>query len=148
MKLQALLAQKHFSKDDHPDMILSVTSVSAPFRGTQLVYTLGESTKNAPDVRPWSIGSMLTRAVHILSYLAPSLPRVLDLHADARHLSYTTASFSSFLKQLWKSDWAESKDATPYDVTFEAADDREGLGEGTCYPNTFYRSYAAYMVSS
>lgn len=91
---------------------------------------------------------MLTRAVHILSYLAPSLPRVLDLHADARHLSYTTASFSSFLKQLWKSDWAESKDATPYDVTFEAADDREGLGEGTCYPNTFYRSYAAYMVSS
>ena len=121
--------------------------MSAPFRGTQLVYFLGESTDNAPTVRPWSIGSILAKTIHVLSYLSPSLPRALDLHADARLLSYTKASFASFLKQLWKSDWAESKDATPYDVTFEAADDRDALGEGVCNPGTYYRSYAAYMVS-
>ena len=89
---------------------------------------------------------MLAKAIHIISYFSPSLPRAFDLHTDARQLSYTQTTFMEFLRQLWRSDWAEGKDATPYDVTFEAAETRESMGEGMCNPNTFYTSYAAYMV--
>jgi hypothetical protein len=111
------------------------------------VYTLGESTHNAPAVHPWSIGAMLAKAVHVLAYLSPSLPQALDLHTNSRRLSYTQITFWEFLRQLWRSDWAEGKDATPYAVTFEAAENLENMGEGSCNSRTFYTSYAAYMVS-
>jgi hypothetical protein len=66
--MQWLLQQGFFGPDMRPDMLLSVTtghslitstastasadipSVSSPFRGTQLVYTLGERTDGAPAV--------------------------------------------------------------------------------------------------
>lgn len=51
------------------------------------------------------------------------------------------------MRQLWKSDWAESRDALPFDVTFEAADEREERGEGELCGRTYYRSYVACMVS-
>lgn len=50
--------------------------------------------------------------------------------------------------QLWKSDWAESRDATPFDVTFGAAEEREGEGEGRVWGGTWYRSWAAVCVSA
>lgn len=122
-------------------------AVSAPFRGTQLVYLLGEQTDNAPAVRTFSLGSALAKMVHIISYLTPFLPSIFDLHTDSRSLSFRETSFVSFLKQLWHSDWAEGRDATPFDVTFQAAEEREAKMEGMVCPRTFYRSYAATMVS-
>lgn len=135
-----------FGKDVHPDMILSVTSVSAPFRGTQLVYTLGEREDAAPAVRPLSVGSAIAKGVHLVSFLSPFLPGSMDLHTESRALSYHQTSFSALLKQLWKSDWAESRDAAPFDVTFEAAEDREALSEGKLNPSTYYRNHVATMV--
>ncbi|KAI8990569.1 alpha/beta-hydrolase [Trametes punicea] len=147
IKLQWLLTIGFFGKVYSPDMILSVNTVSSPFRGTQLVYSLGEDTRNAPAVRPFSPGNILAKGVHIAAYLSPIFSRICDLHADARALSFHEASFWSFLRQLYKSDWAESRDATPYDVTFEAADEREAVGEGGVNLNTFYRSYCATLTS-
>ncbi|OJT11957.1 Lipase [Trametes pubescens] len=145
VKLQWLLTTGFFGTGYSADMILSLNTVSAPFRGTQLVYSLGEDTCDAPTVRPFSPGDILAKGVHLAAYLAPVLPRFLDLHADARGLSFRQATFLSFLGQLRKSDWAESRDATPYDVTFDAADERESLGEGKVHLRTYYRSYCATL---
>lgn len=120
--------------------------VSSPFRGTQIVYTLGERVDAAPRVRPLSPGSLLSKAVHAISYLSPILPTLLDLHTESRRMSYHDISILCLLKQLWKSDWAESQDAAPFDVTFESADKREANLEGQPYPRTFYRSCATYLV--
>ncbi|KAJ6520040.1 alpha/beta-hydrolase [Mycena sanguinolenta] len=146
IKLQSLIKQGHFGPSADPKMILSINAISAPFRGTQLVYLLGERADAAPAVRPLSVGSVLGKWVHILSYISPLLPQVVDFHADCRSLTYRDISFFSLLKQLWKSDWAESKDATPYDVTFQAADERESDGEGVTEPETFYQSHVAVMT--
>lgn len=164
IKLQWLLKTGFFGAAYSPDMILSLNTgqsyrsdstlalltshpVSAPFRGTQLVYSLGEDTCDAPAVRRFSPGDMLAKGVHVAAYLAPLLPRFLDLHADARGLSFRHTSFRSFLRQLRRSEWAESRDATPYDVTFDAADERESQREGKVNPRTYYRSYCATLVS-
>ena len=112
------------------------------------MYTLGERTDSAPSVRPFSIGNAISKVVHILSYFSPVLPSALDFHADSRALSYRESSFSELLCHLWKSNWAESRDATPFDVTFEAADLRDVEGEGRCNTRTYYRSYTSCMVSS
>ncbi|RDB29699.1 Lipase [Hypsizygus marmoreus] len=147
-KLQFLLKHRYFDPCDHPNMMLSVNTMSAPFRGTQLVYTLGERTDAAPAVRPLSIGSLLAKWVHVVTFLSPFLPDALDLHAEARTLSFRETSVISLLKQLWKSDWAEGRDAAPFDVTFEAADERESKFEGEAFSGTFYRSHAVCMEDS
>ncbi|KAJ7675395.1 alpha/beta-hydrolase [Mycena rosella] len=146
IKLQDLIKQGHFGASAHPKMIFSVNAVSAPFRGTQAVYVLGERADSAPAVHPLSFGALVGKGVHILSFISPLLPRALDLHADCRSLTYRDISFSSLLKQLWKSDWAESRDATPFDVTFQAADERESNAEGDVDPETFYQSHAVRMT--
>lgn len=69
------------------------------------------------------------------------------MHTDARSLNFREIPFLSFLSQLRKSDWAESRDAAPYDVTFESVEERELNEEGLCNPSTFYRSYVAFVVS-
>lgn len=120
--------------------------MSSPFRGTQAVYTLGERTDGAPSIRPFSLGSILAKGVHVASYLSPYMPTFLDMHADARSLSCMATTFQKFVKTLRRSDWAESRDATPFDGTYEAADLREASSEGLPYPGTYYRSYSAYMV--
>ncbi|RPD55873.1 alpha/beta-hydrolase [Lentinus tigrinus ALCF2SS1-6] len=145
IKLQWLLSTGFFGQNYHPDMILSVNTVSTPFRGTQLVYALGEETQRAPDVRPFSAGDILAKGVHIAAYLSPLLPSFLDLYVDSRRLSFRDASLTSFLGQLWKSDWAESCDAAPYDVTFDAASEREAAEEGAINTYTYYRSYCATL---
>ncbi|EKM61368.1 uncharacterized protein PHACADRAFT_134939 [Phanerochaete carnosa HHB-10118-sp] len=145
-KLQWLLDIGFFGRSETPNMVLSLTAISSPFRGTQVVYTLGERTDQAPRVRPFSIGSLLTKGVHIASYLSPYMPTFLDMHADARSMSYMTTSFRKFVMSLRQSDWGESRDAAPFDVTFEAADLREANFEGLPHPQTYYRSYAAQMV--
>ncbi|KAJ6621089.1 alpha/beta-hydrolase [Mycena sp. CBHHK59/15] len=146
IKLQSLIKQGHFGPHAHPGMVLSVNAVSAPFRGTQAVYILGERTDAAPAVRPLSFGSAMGKGVHILSFLSPLLPSVLDMHGDCRALTYRDTTFSSLLKQLWKSDWAESEDATPFDATFQSADERECNSEGDVNPTTFYQSHVACMT--
>lgn len=81
-----------------------------------------------------------------MAYLSPILPAALDVHADARRLSYHDIGLRELLKHFWRSDWAESHDAAPFDMTFEASDDREACGEGVVYSNTFYRSYVSITV--
>jgi len=146
IKLQWLISMAFFGGDDHPDMILSVNSISAPFRGTQVVYTLGEREDAAPAVRPISIGSAIAKGVHLVSFLSPYLPKLLDMHAESRSLSCHDVSFSSLLKQLHRSDWTESRDAVNFDVTFLAVDDREANSEGLINAGTYYRSHAACMT--
>jgi hypothetical protein len=112
------------------------------------VYILGERTDAAPAVRPISVGSLVAKWVHLVTFFSPLLPRILNLHAEARSLSFYDISPVSLLKQLWRSDWAESRDATPFDVTFEAADERESNLEGQLHPTTYYRSHIACMNPS
>ena len=69
------------------------------------------------------------------------------MHADSRSLCYRTLSIPELLRQLYKSEWAESRDCSPFDATFQGADIREMNMEGLTNPRTFYRSYAACMVS-
>lgn len=111
-----------------------------------MVYLLGERADAAPAVRPLSFGSILGKWVHILSYMAPLLPQAVDFHGDCRSLTYRDISFFSLLKQLWTSDWAESRDAAPFDVSCQAVDERESDGEGVIDPNVFYQSHVAVMV--
>ncbi|KAN0060331.1 hypothetical protein ACQY0O_007660 [Thecaphora frezii] len=66
------------------DLLLSVTCVSSPFRGTPLVYSLGSEPIAEPRVRFFSLGNMIAKAVHVAAYL--DLP-FLDAHADAWHFS-------------------------------------------------------------
>ncbi|KAI0068173.1 alpha/beta-hydrolase [Artomyces pyxidatus] len=152
VKLQKLLSDGVFGPAFTADMLLSVTAgtyppvLSAPFRGTQIVYSLGEHETAAPEVRFLSLGSALAKAIHVAAYFAPFMSRFVDLRGEARRLSLFETSFASMLKQLWKSDWAESRDAAPFDVTFQAADEREASGEGTVNARTYYRSYAACMT--
>lgn len=65
-------------------MILSITSVSSPFRGTPLVYSLGSEPLPYPKVRMFSFGDLLSKFVHIAAFL--DLP-FFDAHADAWHFS-------------------------------------------------------------
>ncbi|KAJ7897080.1 alpha/beta-hydrolase [Mycena olivaceomarginata] len=146
IKLLHLIKQGHFGPSAHAQMILSINAISAPFRGTQLVYLLGERADAAPAVRPLSFGSILGKWVHILSYMAPLLPQAVDFHGDCRSLTYRDISFFSLLKQLWTSDWAESRDAAPFDVSCQAVDERESDGEGVIDPNVFYQSHVAVMT--
>lgn len=99
-------------------------------------------------MRPLSVGSLIAKWVHLVTFFSPILPRILNLHAEARSLSLYDISPISLLKQLWKSDWAESHDATPFDMTFEAADRREANLEGQVHSRTYYRSYTASMNRS
>ncbi|CAG8740493.1 999_t:CDS:2, partial [Dentiscutata heterogama] len=70
-KLQQLLASDIFPShyEPHPDMVRSLTAVSAPFKGSQGVYILGSCTENVGLVRPFSFGAWLSRLVHIYEYL-------------------------------------------------------------------------------
>ena len=120
--------------------------VCSPFRGTQIVYLLGERADAAPSVHRLSVGSALAKCIHLLSYMSPIISRLVDLRTESRGLSYREMSLFSLAKQLWKSDWAESTDALPYDVTFQAADERESRGEGVPHRHTFYRSYVTQLV--
>ncbi|KAJ7492409.1 alpha/beta-hydrolase [Mycena latifolia] len=136
IKLQALIKQGHFGPTAHSKMLFSA------------VYILGERPDAAPAVKPLSFGSIVGKGVHLLSFISPLLPRAFDVHGDCRSLTYRDISFPSLLKQLWKSDWAESDDAAPFDVTFQAADERESNGEGDLDSETFYQSHVACMLEA
>ncbi|KAF8310029.1 alpha/beta-hydrolase [Clavulina sp. PMI_390] len=145
-------------------MVASVTTVSAPFRGTGVVYDLGERTDAAPDVRVFSFGSFVTKFVYAIEYFSPLIPAAWkpDFHAESRALSLHEQSFSEFVRMLFAGpgdeDWAQSKDATPWDCTFEAAADRDRIfwslmPEGTSATTggksrgrTWYRSYVSCMT--
>lgn len=52
----------------HPDMIASITTVSAPFRGTQLVYDLGEDVKGSSSVRHLSVRPFMARHLRFFAH--------------------------------------------------------------------------------
>ena len=83
-----------------------------------------------------------------------------DFHSESRSLSLSDQTFSQFLKRLFArpNDWAETKDATPYDCTFEAAADRDSRfwrsaedADDTRPVNvkgkTWFRTYVASMTA-
>lgn len=121
--------------------------VSAPFRGSQVVYVLGESTDDVPFVKQLSPGSILAKGFHLFTYISPFLPSILDFHAESHPLTYKDISIWTLFKNIWRSEWAEGADATPFDVTFQAANAREANEEGVVNEGTFYSSYVASMVT-
>lgn len=168
--MQDLIREGFFGDANHPDMVLSVNtskrvffdilfhavddscvpvSVSAPFRGTHSVYTLGEKPGSPPDIRFFSLGSLIAMTIHFCMFFAPLFSGDLwDLFCEARSYSCKDISVLQFLKHVWKSGWAESKDIAPYDVTYQSVVAREKNGEGVVNKGTYYTSYAANMVWS
>lgn len=56
------------------------------------MYHIGEDPDEAPAIRRFSLGYMLARCVYVLAYLAPILPAALDMHTEARCLSFNDIS--------------------------------------------------------
>lgn len=121
-KMQQLLRQGFFDHvlwqrgmliDGRParNMILSITTISSPFRGTPLTHILGSEPVPYPLVRRFSIGDCLAKAVHLAAFLNRSghdnneidtpqswggsaksfwsslMPALPDVFADAWHFS-------------------------------------------------------------
>ncbi|CAO1632090.1 unnamed protein product [Jaminaea pallidilutea] len=121
-KMQQLLRQGFFDHvlwqrgmliDGRParNMILSITTISSPFRGTPLTHVLGSEPVPYPLVRRFSIGDCLAKAVHLAAFLNRSghdnseietpqswggsvksfwsslMPTLPDVFADAWHFS-------------------------------------------------------------
>jgi hypothetical protein len=124
-----------------------IVSVSAPFRGTHSVYTLGEKPASPPDIRFFSVGAMIAMIIHVCMFFSPFFSEDLwDLLCEARSYSCKDISVLQFLKNVWKSGWAESEDIAPYDVTYQSVVAREKNGEGVVNKGTYYTSYATNMV--
>ncbi|KAF7347647.1 hypothetical protein MVEN_01521700 [Mycena venus] len=163
IKLQSLIKQGHFGPSADTKMILSINaSMYRSHRSRCPIHSYSQSPLPFA-VRSWFICWESVQMLHrpsdrsrlaaswenvytSFSYLSPLLPQAVDFHGDCRSLTYRDISFLSLLRQLWKSDWAESRDATPFDVTFQAADERESDGEGVTDPDTFYQSHVASMT--
>ncbi|CAG8601547.1 alpha/beta-hydrolase [Rhizophagus irregularis] len=101
-KLQQLLASDIFPNylNPHPDMILSLTAVSSPLKGSQSVYLLGATTDSTGKVRPFSFGAWLGRLVHIYEYLDIKWLKSItyDFNVDHWNLSFRKNwDFSSLL---------------------------------------------------
>ena len=127
----------------------TILSVSAPFRGTHSVYTLGEKPASPPDIRFFSVGSVIAMIMHFCMFFAPLFfEQPWDLLCEARSYSCKDISLLQFLKHVWKSGWAESQDIAPYDVTYQSVVAREKNGEGVVNKGTYYTSYATNMVWS
>ena len=97
----------------------------------------------------------------MLEYLGPLIPDCIrpDFHSESRPLPFNDQSFFQFLARLLARpcDWAESKDATPYDCTFEAAADRDSrfwrstensddMRPANVQGKTWFRTYVASMT--
>ncbi|KDN36776.1 hypothetical protein K437DRAFT_260026 [Tilletiaria anomala UBC 951] len=133
-------------------MVLSVTSVSSPFRGTQVVYILGEKPLPYPSVRFLSAGDLLTKAVHCAAYLNIGPDLLSDAWGFSRRGFIESSAavggadnaearddagiwqgrerphwqgFRGFLRQLKRSDWADGKDCAPWDCTIAAREEAE-----------------------
>lgn len=146
-KMQDLIRKGFFGNEHHPDMMLSVNTISAPFRGTHAVYTLGEKPASPPDIRFFSVGSLIAMIVHFCLFFAPIFSEdPWDLLSEARSYSCKDISILQFLKHVWKSGWAESEDIAPYDVTYQSVVARENNGEGIVNKGTYYTSYATDMT--
>ncbi|PVF97069.1 alpha/beta-hydrolase [Serendipita vermifera] len=89
IKLISLLRSGFFGDEFHPDMVRSVFSVAAPFKGTPTVYLLGASYQGHKNLRLFSIGNMIAKYIHISSFFGPLLSpdyEAFDFQPDARNL--------------------------------------------------------------
>ena len=90
---------------------------------------------------------MIAMIVHFCMFFAPFFSdHPWDLLCEARSYSCKDISVLRFLKNVWKSQWAESEDIAPYDVTYQSVVAREKNGEGVVNRGTYYTSYATNMV--
>ncbi|KAF8330370.1 uncharacterized protein EI90DRAFT_3016812 [Cantharellus anzutake] len=123
--LITLLRSGFFGRHNYADMVLSVTTLSTPFRGTQLVYHLGENRDSSCEG------------------LFP------DLHAESREMTFAETPFNELWEQIQRSSWTESKDTASWDSTFQAAEESSQLFWLNAKKNpsrTWFRSYAASMT--
>ena len=98
-------------------------------------------------MRFFSVGSIIAMVAHFCMFFAPFFSEhPLDLFCEARSFSCKDISICQFLKNVWKSGWAESEDIAPYDATYQAIEAREKNGEGVVNKGTYYTSYATNMV--
>ncbi|KAF8323288.1 hypothetical protein DL93DRAFT_2151564 [Clavulina sp. PMI_390] len=151
VKMMTLVSDGFFP-DAHPDMIASINTVGSPHRGTQLAYYVAGTKGNSSRFGHGAPSNLVSRYIHLLSYFSPILPSAVvpDFHSESRDLTLFQISPLELLRQLYHSDWSESKDATPWDTTFTASEERDedyqrfrakqtlGGREG----RTWYRAYA------
>ena len=102
----------------------------------------------------YQFASFLSKYLHTITYFSPILPSVMipDFFSETRPLSMKDISPLHFLKQLWKSDWSEGRDAIPWDCTFEASEERDEEWERSIAlqgsrSRTWFRSYVSNFVS-
>ncbi|PKY45639.1 alpha/beta-hydrolase [Rhizophagus irregularis] len=173
-KLQQLLASDIFpaSLNPHPDMILSLTAVSTPFKGTQGVYLLGSTINPNNIIRPFSIGCWLGRFVHIYEYFNIQWLKELFYDFNVDHWNFywknvwvtekeqqsdndnqntfeeikqsVAGKTYGLLYCLYKSPWLYNKDNGPFDMTIHGM---KIVNETSrIFPNTFYRSYVTTIT--
>jgi len=77
--LQTLIASGHFKevRDASNDMISSLNTVAAPFKGTPFSYMLGKSYENSVDTRFWSVSFLL-----VVFVIYPTYTREEETNTD------------------------------------------------------------------
>ncbi|KAF8316034.1 hypothetical protein DL93DRAFT_2154854 [Clavulina sp. PMI_390] len=150
VKMMTLISEGFFP-GGHPDMIASINTVGSPHRGTQLAYHVARTKNNSPQFGRGAPSHLVSRFIHLVTYFSPILPSTLvpDFHSESRDLTLFQISPFELIRQLIHSDWSESKDATPWDTTFTASEERDEeyyrfrakQTEGGREGKTWYRAY-------
>jgi hypothetical protein len=170
VKMVSLIRDGFFGVDTFDDVVASVTTLSAPFRGSGIVYEVHESRAGLPHAQRFSVSTnipdrsvskallpqpenVIAKCIRTLIYISPLIPSFMrpDFHAEARRLTFWDLSPLQFWKSLRANDWAQSRDVTSWDLTFEAADQ---FGQdfwdsaSKSRERTWFRSYCATLVGS
>lgn len=142
--LQQMLAEKAFPGfDTNENWILSITTVASPHRGTTGAYILGEKEFPEGEVEPLSLGSLLTKMVHVYEYLDVDFLKrhVFDLHLDHWKFSRKHATTKDLLSSLFlKSPVSDGLDNGAYDMTITAMSKLNKRIRN--FSNCYYASYA------
>lgn len=144
--LQCYLSEQRFAGHcTSADWIASMTTVSSPLRGTTTAYILGAREGDPGGVHAFSVGSILTRIIHLYEYadIGPLKQRI-SLHLDHWGLSrrHPSSSFASFVRaMLLRCPVGDSVDNAAWDLTIEGMARIHAAHPHTPHPRTAYRSY-------
>ncbi len=144
--------------DTTSDWIISLTAMNAPLNGSLSAYALGEKEDRAPDVVPWSPGSLLGSIVHIFAFLDCKIFG-FDLGMQFWNLSWKGGKRARAQQRSWReiaacfwcalttlvsalfvrSPVVESKDNAAYDVSVHGMARCNAL-VGVAHDGTYYIS--------
>ncbi|CAG8531123.1 13655_t:CDS:2 [Ambispora gerdemannii] len=149
-KIQQLLNSNFFpaQHNPHPDMILSLTTLSTPFKGSPALYNLGQQPDTTGLVVPYSFGYWLAMFVQAYDYVDIKWLKknVFDFQLDHwKYLSTTNSSNEKGFSLLKGSSMFKGRDHGPYDLSVHGM--KELNAKSRTFPNTFYRTYVASMTS-